>query len=221
MTSDALKFNWLCCSYGSCTDNTNRFKEKFWVGVALASTLTSKLLSIPCISLLDTVWKGASLPFASSSTITQHKFTAKKKLVASVEGLVCERCLRDDPSRIDLITFKCFREDLRSNELRVTVEWVASNNRLEWLKSNGSGTPRAFICHATNKGVTGLPNMESAININNYKRWGSPITATSVVTRYVPASLHTHESLAAGCGASAGPLDCSEPAGTCRGGGWG
>ena len=62
-----------------------------------------------------------------------------------MESLVCERCLRDDPSRIDLISFKCFQEDLHSNEPRVTVEWVASNNRLERLKSDGSGTPKASI----------------------------------------------------------------------------
>ena len=57
-------------------------------------------------------------------------------------SLVCERCLRDDPTRIDLITHKCFQEGLHSNESRVEVEWVASSNRLERVSS---GTPRASI----------------------------------------------------------------------------
>ena len=62
-----------------------------------------------------------------------------------VAGLVCKKCLKDDPSQINLITYKCFQADLHLNEPRVTVEWVVSNNRLERLRSNGSGTPRASI----------------------------------------------------------------------------
>ena len=58
-------------------------------------------------------------------------------------SLVCEKCLKDDPTRIDLIMHKCFQGSLHSNELKVNVEWVPSSNRLERVRSDGS--PRASI----------------------------------------------------------------------------
>ena len=46
-------------------------------------------------------------------------------------SLVCKKCLEDDPSRIDLITCKCFHESLHLKEPRVQVVLAPSNSRLE------------------------------------------------------------------------------------------
>jgi len=43
---------------------------------------------------------------------------------------VCAKCLEVDPSRIDLITHKCFQGSLHVNEPKVKVVWTA-RNRLE------------------------------------------------------------------------------------------
>jgi len=48
---------------------------------------------------------------------------------------VCAKCLEVDPSRIDLITHKCFQESLHANEPKVKAVWA--RNRLE----RSSATP--------------------------------------------------------------------------------
>ena len=74
--------------------------------------------------------------------------------IMQMANLVCKKCFKDNPSRIDLITHKCFQESLHLNESRVKVEWVSSSNYLKQLKSGGALSslrasirpmPRAFF----------------------------------------------------------------------------
>ena len=65
--------------------------------------------------------------------------------IMQVASLVCAKCLKDDPSRINLITHKCFQVSLHSNEPRVGVEWAASSKCLKQVRSDGSSTPKASI----------------------------------------------------------------------------
>ena len=53
-------------------------------------------------------------------------------------SLVCAKCLKDDPSRVELITHKCFQLSLHSNEPRVGVEWATSSNCLKRVRSDTS-----------------------------------------------------------------------------------
>ena len=52
---------------------------------------------------------------------------------------VCKKCLEKDPSRIELLTRKCFEESLHAgNEPNVKVVWTARNRRLERWTSDGT-----------------------------------------------------------------------------------
>ena len=78
-------------------------------------------LKIPCVLLID--WGNHQVN--CTFQIWQLPCVEQSK------NVICNKCLEDNPSRIDLITCKCFHENLYLKESRVQVVWAPSNSRLE------------------------------------------------------------------------------------------